>query len=218
MTYNQNNFTDFGIRIPTNSEFISNKIKFINLNDYTKAIAIDDIKKDEILIIEYSKINLFEENQNNREIKILKKYLENKNNIDIVNLYPRNYNFIKTDMINSIHSLIKSIKNIDNKLYLFLMNHKKEDLEFYFAKYIFNAFEGHNFGPLTLPNIAKLNHSCKPNVKFTFNKNNKYMYVKSIRHIKKGEEIFDSYLENKKIKNHKIYLHEHYGFTCDCIK
>jgi hypothetical protein len=196
--------------------YISNKIKFVKLHDYTKTIAVEYIQKDEIIIIEYPKINLFGEKQNNRELKILKKYIENKDNYDIINLYPRDYNFIRTYLIKSVHNLIKSIKCIDQKLYNFLIDYKKEDLEFYFAKYIFNSFEGHEFGPLTLPNIAKLNHSCNPNVKFKFNKNNRFMYVKSIRNIKKGEEIFDSYLENKKITEHKSYLRNHYGFICQC--
>jgi hypothetical protein len=196
--------------------YISNKIKFVKLHDYTKTIAVEYIQKDEIIIIEYPKINLFGEKQNNRELKILKKYIENKDNYDIINLYPRDYNFIRIDLIKSVHNLIKSIKYIDPKLYNFLIDYKKEDLEFYFAKYIFNSFEGYEFGPLTLPNIAKLNHSCNPNVKFNFNKNNRYMYVKSIKNIKKGEEIFDSYLENKKITEHKSYLRNHYGFICQC--
>ena len=112
--------------------------------------------------------------------------------------------------------MIKSIKNTDNKLYKYLIQYSKSELEFYFAKYIYNAFEGNDYGPLTLPYIAKLNHSCMPNVKFEFNRSNCCMYVISIRNIKKGEEIVDSYLENKNIKNHKNYLYEHYGFSCDC--
>ena len=196
--------------------FISDKIQFINSNDYNKVVSIQNIKKDEILIIEYPKINLFGFNSDLRELKILKKYIENKNNPDIIKLYPRNYNYIKTDMIKLVHKLIKSIRNFDKNLYNFLIEYSKEELEFYFAKYIFNAFEGEEFGPLTLPNIAKLNHSCNPNVKFIFNKNDGNMYVKSIKNIKEGEEIFDSYLENKQIINHKLYLKEHYGFACEC--
>ncbi len=197
--------------------FISDKIQIINQNDYNKVISIQNIKKDEILIIEYPKINLFGEKSDNRELNILKKYIQNKYNPDIIKLYPRNYNYVRTDMIKLVHNLIKSIRNSDKNLYNFLIEYSKEELELYFAKYIFNGFEGEEFGPLTLPNIAKLNHSCNPNVKFTFNKNDGCMYVKSIRNIKKGEEIFDSYLENKQITNHKIYLKEHYEFECDCI-
>jgi hypothetical protein len=197
--------------------FVSDKIKFISINDYIKTIATQNINKDEILIIEYPKINIFGLNQTNRELKILKKYIENKNHPDIQTLHPRNNNFIRTDMIKSVHKIIKSIRSTDKNLYTFLIEYPKEEIEFYFAKYIFNSFEGYEYGPLTLPNIAKLNHCCNPNVKFTFNKNDKHMYVRSTINIKKGEEIFDSYLENKNFKNHKIYLQNHYGFACDCL-
>jgi len=196
--------------------FISDKIKIINQNDYNKVICNENIKKDEILIIEFSQINIFGMDDKNRELQILKKYIENKNNKDIINLYPRNYNYIKTDMIKSVHKILKSIKNTDKNLYNFLIEYQKDELEYYFAKYIFNAFEGNEYGPLTLPLIAKLNHSCKPNVYFTLDKNSGCMFLKAKRNIKKDEEIFDSYLENKQIKNHKTYLEEHYGFMCDC--
>jgi hypothetical protein len=197
--------------------YISEKIQFHNQNDYNKVVSNQNIKKDEILIIESSQFNLFGFDLDFRELNILKKYIENKNNPDIINLYPRNYNYVKTDLIKSVHKIIKSIRNSDKNLYNFLIDFSKEELELYFAKYIFNGFEGYEYGPLTLPNIAKLNHSCNPNVRFNFNKNDGCMYVKSIRNIKKGEEIFDSYLENKQITNHKIYLKEHYGFVCECI-
>jgi len=196
--------------------FISDKIKIINQKDYNKVICDENIKKDEILIIEFSQINIFGMDDKNRELQILKKYIENKNNKDIINLYPRNYNYIKTDMIKSVHKILKSIKNTDKNLYNFLIEYQKDELEYYFAKYIFNAFEGNEYGPLTLPLIAKLNHSCKPNVYFTLDKNSGCMFLKAKRNIKKDEEIFDSYLENKQIKNHKTYLEEHYGFMCDC--
>jgi len=196
--------------------FISDKIKIINQKDYNKVICDENIKKDEILIIEFSQINIFGMDDKNRELQILKKYIENKNNKDIINLYPRNYNYIKTDMIKSVHKILKSIKNTDKKLYNFLIEYQKDELEYYFAKYIFNAFEGNEYGPLTLPLIAKLNHSCKPNVYFTLDKNSGCMILKAKKNINKGEEIFDSYLENKQIKNHKTYLEEHYGFMCDC--
>ena len=43
------------------------------------------------------------------------------------------------------------------------------------------------------------------------------MIVKSIKNIKKGSEIFDSYLLNKDLKkDHTQYLYEHYGFVCNC--
>lgn len=199
------------------SNFISDKISLIATDDnYNKVLAKSKITKDELLIIEYPSINLFGDWSDNRELRTLKKYIDNKETSYIKDLYPRNYSYKKTKMVKSIHKIIKSIKSSDNKLYYFFQQFSNDDIEFYFAKYIYNAFEGNEFGPLTLPFIAKLNHSCNPNVKFTFNKYNGCMYVYALRNISVGDEIFDSYLENKNTFNHKDYLCNHYGFICDC--
>lgn len=188
--------------------FISDKIKIITNIDYSKIIAIKDIKKNEELIIEYPEINLFGLEIINRDKQILELYLKNISNPIIKDLYPRTNDYPKTKMIKSIHNIIKSDKEFNK--------YDKNIIELSFAKYIFNAFEGYDFGPLTLPIIAKINHSCQPNVKFKFNRNTGSMHLFAIRDIKKGEEIFDSYLENKKINVHKEYLREHYGFICNC--
>ena len=57
--------------------FISNKINFINHDDYNKVVSNQNIKKDEILLIESSKFNLFGFDSENRELKILKIYIIN---------------------------------------------------------------------------------------------------------------------------------------------
>ena len=196
--------------------YISNKIRIINNNDYYKVIALDNIKKDELIIIEYPEINLFGEDNVDRELKILMKYIINNITECIKSLYPRSNQYVQTKLIKSVHKLIKSTSDI--KLIKFFNSNllTLDDIEFYYAKYIYNAFEGYDFGPLTLPNIAKLNHSCNPNCHFTFNKSNGSMYVYSSKNIKKSEEITDSYLENKTIKDHKTYLLDHYGFCCVC--
>jgi hypothetical protein len=202
----------------TESEYISQKISINIDTDYHKIIAKENIKKDELLIVEYSEINLFGLNVESRELEILKIYLENKNSSSIQDLYPRSNKFIKTQLVKDVHKIVKSIKNINTKLYQSFSKYDKDTIELYYAKYIYNAFEGYDYGPLTLPIIAKINHSCKPNVEFKFNKESGTMYLCAIKDIKKNEEIFDSYLENKKIDSHQKYLQEHYGFDCRCSK
>jgi hypothetical protein len=195
------------------NEFVSNKIQFINNNDYHKVITIENIKENEIILIEYPKINLFGEEEIDKGLQLTKKYIEMKES----ELFPRNINnFPKTKLIKNVH---KIIKNCDKKLQIFFEKYSKKEIEFYYAKYIFNAFEGWNYGPLTLPLTAKFNHSCNnSNIIFNFNNKNGTMIIKATKNIKKGTEIFDSYLMNKTFTNinHKDYLYEHYGFYCDC--
>jgi hypothetical protein len=195
---------------PDLKQYVSDKIKIINDSNYSKIVAINNITKDDIIIIEYPKINLFGEEEIDKGLQTIKKYIETKED----KLYPRDINnFPITNMVKNVH---KIIKYSDNKLKRFFENYTKKEIEFYYAKYLYNTFEGFNYGPLTLPICAKLNHSCNPNVIFNFNKNNGTMIVKALRNIKRNEEIFGSYLMNKKIDNHQYYLTEHYAFNCNC--
>ena len=53
-------------------------------------------------------------------------------------------------------------------------------------------------------------------VDFLFDEYSGCMNVFTNKYIKKGCELFDNYLLNKNIINHKEYLTNHYGFTCNC--
>jgi hypothetical protein len=188
--------------------YISDKIKIIKNLEYCKIVAQENIIINDILIIEYSEYNLYGIEAINREKQMLKIYLDNKDDQFIKDLYPRTSMYKKTKLIKSVHKLIKN----DDKFNIY----DKDLIELIYAKYIYNAFEGYDFGPLTLPIISKINHSCQPNAKFKFNRKTGAMHLYATRDIKKNEELFISYLENKKIKSHKEYLQEHYGFDCNC--
>lgn len=199
-------------KIPTDKpseNYISPKIKFVLDDEYNKVIAKSYIKKGEILIIEYPEINLFGEEHIDKALQIMIKYKKINEN----KLYPRSDSYFKSPLIKNIH---KIIDNSDKKIKSQFDLIPKLEIEKLYSKYLYNTFEGWEYGPLTLPLIAKLNHSCQPNVEYNFNKINGTMIVTSIRNIKPNEEIFDSYLSNKNITNHPEYLFEHYGFKCNC--
>ena len=189
--------------------YISDKIKFCNDFDYISVRSLKNIKKGEIILKEYPKINLFGEEEIDKALQIIKIYIDKKES----ELYPRTYSYTKTKLIKNIHNII----NYNTKMKKFFQNISNEELEYYYAKYIFNTFEGNKYGPLTLPLTAKINHSCNPNVDFKFNEKTGQMNSFATRDIKKGDEILNSYLVNKTIKFHKEYLYEHYGFRCECI-
>ena len=192
-----------------NNLFVSPNIKVIDIDNYHKIIAVDNIKSNTLIIQEYPVINLFGEKDIDRALQTIQKYiLLNENQ-----LYPRTKEFIKTKMIKDVH---KIIKNSNNKLINFFKNYDDDIIEFYYAKYLYNSFEGYNYGPLTLPTIAKLNHSCNNNVDFIFDEYSGCMNVFTNKYIKKDSELYDNYLLNKNIDNHKEYLLNHYGFICHC--
>jgi hypothetical protein len=195
--------------------YINPNIKIIsNDDDMNKVVCTDNIKKNSILIKEYSTINLFGERVINRDLDFLIKLIEYEDEM----LYPRNMNQFTS--IKMTKEIFKKIKNIDklskiNK-YSKLNQLNNDIIEFYYAKHLFNSFEGFEYGPLYLPYIAKLNHSCMPNTYFEFNKDYGYMTLYAKNNIKKGEELTDSYLLNKDIDNHREYLQKHYHFNYSC--
>ena len=195
--------------------YISPSISIVtNNDDMNKVICKQNIKKNTILIKEYPIINLFGERVINRDIEFLIKLIEYKED----KLYPRNLNQFKS--IQMTREILKKINRLDKLSKVNKINkinkYSNDIIEFYYAKHLFNSFEGFEYGPLYLPHIAKLNHSCIPNTYFEFNKDYGYMILYAKRDIKKGEEITDSYLLNKNIDNHRQYLMEHYQFNYEC--
>ena len=187
--------------------YINPSISIITDNDdMNKVICTENIKKNSILIKEYSIINLFGEKVINRDIEFLIKLIEYNDEL----LYPRNITQFKS--IEMTREILKKIKKMDR-----FNKYSNDYIEFYYAKHLFNSFEGFEYGPLYLPHIAKLNHSCNPNTYFEFNKDYGYMTLYAKNNIKKGEELTNSYLLNKDIDNHMKYLKNHYQFNYECL-
>jgi len=211
--------------------FISSKIKICtNLEtDYQSVLSVSRIPKNEVILIEYPCATLYGEEDIDRGLQTIQKYfiLAEQNHPGIATLYPRKediYTFPRTTLIKQIHKIVKTLQNTNaktntpaiQKLCAFFSKYTKTELEFYYAKYIYNAFEGFTYGPLTLPYLAKFNHSCNSNIAFTFDKNSGVMIVRTTQVIEPGQELFNSYLCNKTIPNHRQYLFEHYGFVVEC--
>lgn len=217
--------------------FISSKIQFCtNLEtDYQSVRSVSRIPKNEVILIEYPCATLYGEEDIDRGLQTIQKYfiLAEQNHPGIATLYPRIeniYTFPRTPLIKQIHKIVKTLQNTNakaktnanantpaiQKLSVFFSKYTKTELEFYYAKYIFNAFEGFSYGPLTLPYLAKFNHSCNSNIAFNFDKNSGAMIVRTTQLIESGAELFNSYLYNKTIPNHRQYLFEHYGFVVEC--
>ena len=213
---NQQNFISSKIQIYTNPE-----------NNYQSVRSVSRIPKNEVILIEYPCATLYGEEDIDRGLQSIQKYfiLAEQNHPGITTLYPRMediYTFPRTPLIKQIHKIIKTLQNTKKntpatqKLLNFFSKYTKTELEFYYAKYIFNAFEGFSYGSLTLPYLSKFNHSCNSNIAFTFDKQSGAMIVRTTQVIEPNQELFNSYLFNKTIPNHRKYLLEHYGFVVKC--
>lgn len=78
-----------------------------------------------------------------------------------------------------------------------------------------NAYKtGEDIG--LFPKIARINHSCRPNTSYYWNAKLNKRIVYANRNIKKGEEIFDSYISLLLTHEERQKHLAPYGFTCSC--
>ena len=193
--------------------YVSDKVHIDRKTNNNKVIANDNIKIGEVLIREYPKINLFGEKVEDRDVSFIKKLILSEEN----ELFPRDLKqFKRTRMSRKIFDKINSLGKINSSDKKFFERYDDLTIEYYYEKHLFNSFEGYDYGPLYLPTIAKVNHSCDPETKFIFNRENGSMSLIAIKNIRKNTEITASYLSNKNITNHPEYLVDHYGFSCNC--
>jgi hypothetical protein len=66
------------------------------------------------------------------------------------------------------------------------------------------------------PKIARINHSCRPNTSYYWNAKLNKRIVYATRKIKKGEELFDSYISLLLTHEERQKRLDPYGFTCSC--
>lgn len=118
---------------------------------------------------------------------------------------------IKKELMN-----IKKLKGAYPRIiYNYFSNYDEDELILLCQKYMCNAFKFGDRGPAILFNGTILNHSCIPNTIYGVQDNE--MHFMTVREIKKGEEITDSYINIK--SNHKKRvkrLKKQYGFMCRC--
>ena len=80
---------------------------------------------------------------------------------------------------------------------------------------------GYPLGPASevggvFPNLSRINHSCKPNAKHSYNPVLEKYVVHTIRPVAAGQEITVSYLAGGDSQQRQERLREAFGFTCTC--
>ena len=113
-----------------------------------------------------------------------------------------------------LQELLK-VKNHNIEIYdFFVNNYTTNEIMLFCTKYMRNAFSFKD-KPSFLFIGTILNHSCLPNT--IFGEVDGKMVFKAITNIKKGEEIYDNYIDITLHKNERQkYLLEQYGFSCNC--
>ena len=184
-------------------------------------ITSKDIPKYMIILIDESIISceLTKDADINLTIIYLIMNLPDKEKIkqfEMLRPHSNDNNFIGINIKNDI----KKCRN--TKIKSFLQRQNTDTIKLYLEKYKRNAFNLNNLYdingiiiPGILLNGAIFNHSCDPNISFTYS--NSKMYFFTNRDIKKGEELCDSYIDiSMSCTDRQLALDKRYGFICNC--
>jgi hypothetical protein len=198
--------------------YINDNIRLVDIKNKGKGyIAMKDINKEDIILIEKPEIYINKPNENPM-FEIIYNVYNSKYKKEWDELVPQK---IITTIDNEIIKEIENIKN--NKIKKFFTKIDKNELALACAKYKQNAFNMDNrkekIKPCVLFNGAKFNHSCIPNINFYYDENRNIMIFLANKKINKNTELSDNYINiNKKYIERKKILEEQYKFTCICKK
>ena len=130
-------------------------------------------------------------------------------------LHPKTIELIHNIDQNNIIKELSKVKNHNAEIYNFFTdNYTTNDIILFCAKYMCNAFcfKGK---PAFLFNGTIMNHSCLPNT--IFGEVGGKIIFKAGMDIKKGNEIYDNYIDITQCKlKRKEHLLSQYGFICNC--
>ena len=196
--------------------FISNKLKktFIQNKGYG-FIATKNIKCGEILIKDIP----FTLSTNNIYSDIFQLLYEVfKNDIilsQFMKLHPKSFEMIHDMNHNTIFNELSKVKKHNAEIYdFFVSNYTTNDIILFCAKYMCNAFSFKD-KPAFLFIGTIMNHSCLPNI--IFGEVDGKMIFRAVSDIKKGEEIYDNYVDITLCKSERNkHLLYQYGFICNC--
>lgn len=84
----------------------------------------------------------------------------------------------------------------------------------------FNVSQGISTRFVIYDVLCRFNHSCSPNIHH-FNDENNITHCVAIRPVRKGDQVFISYLAEMKFEDNQKrqeYINQNWGFTCKCEK
>lgn len=131
---------------------------------------------------------------------------------------------ITTDVITSVETTekdlaqsLKALPKDSQRAYLSLHNNYpgKNPLSNIVRSNGYPLGPGSNVGGV-FANVSRINHSCRPNAKHTWNASLKQQTVYAIRPIAAGHELTLSYLQGGTYDQRQQELQSFFGFTCTC--
>lgn len=131
---------------------------------------------------------------------------------------PLSYNLVEPERLRLAYRGVESLPPASEKLFWALLDHFKGDPVD--DRINTNAFEIEIDGVgqyAVLPEIAMLNHDCRPNAAYFWDEDTLSHYVHATQTIHPGEEITITYINNERARAKRVAnLKTNWGFDCSC--
>ena len=131
---------------------------------------------------------------------------------------PASYHLTETERLRLAHRGVDSLPETSKTLFWALLDHFKGDPVD--DRINTNAFEivvDNVDQYAVLPEIAMLNHDCRPNAAYFWDEETLSHYVHATQTIHPGEEITITYINNEKSREKRVAnLKRNWGFECSC--
>lgn len=124
----------------------------------------------------------------------------------------------ESERLELLYRGVESLPEASQKLFWGLLDHFKGDP-------VDDRIDTNNFEVVVddisqaalFPEIAMLNHDCRPNAAYFWDEETMTHYVHAMRTIQPGEEITISYIDSEKNRAHRLQrLEKNWGFKCSC--
>lgn len=128
------------------------------------------------------------------------------------------YDLLESERFALLHRGVETLPADTQRVFWELMGHKQGDP-------VEDRINTNNFDvtidgvsqQVLFPEIAMLNHDCRPNAAYFFDEETMTQYVHAIRDIQPGEEITITYIDNEKDTKTRLSRLQNWGFQCNCL-
>jgi hypothetical protein len=133
---------------------------------------------------------------------------------------PDLYNLAEPERLALLHRGVETLPPASQDRFWELMGRTDGELDSIDDRITTNNFEV-NIDDVSqsalFPEIAMLNHDCRPNAAYFFDEKTMSHYIHAIRPIHPGEEITITYVNNESSRETRVRrLEKHWGFKCAC--
>ncbi|KAJ4299019.1 hypothetical protein N0V90_004263 [Kalmusia sp. IMI 367209] len=131
---------------------------------------------------------------------------------------PISYQLIEEERLRLAHRGVDTLPSTSNKLFMGLLDHFKGDPVD--DRINTNAFDISVDGVsqyAVMPEIAMINHDCRPNAAYFWDEDTLSHYVHATQTIYPGQEITITYINNERKREKRMtHLKNNWGFDCTC--